>query len=174
MESWRTSTEGEIIKLKINGQLTEFLFLPDKKFHQIERAFFLNVLFRFPLQKGRISSNYGFRKSPITGRQHFHQGIDIAAPSGSEVIVAREGIVENLGYNKILGNFIVVKHEGGYTTIYGHLKKYFVELNQKLTFGMIIGQVGSTGYSTGPHLHFEIRKSGQSKNPMHLIPGKKK
>jgi murein DD-endopeptidase MepM/ murein hydrolase activator NlpD len=136
----------------------------------VERAYFLNILFRFPLSEGRLSSGYGPRKNPFTGHPEFHQGIDIAAPFGTDVVAARDGVVSLIGVDPVLGRYIQLLHEGGYETIYGHLSNVTVSLKQQIGSGMILGKVGSTGYSTGPHLHFEIRRKGKSKNPSSLLP----
>lgn len=149
----------------------EFLFLPGERFHQIERAFFLGILFRSPLPAGKLSSDYGWRISPITGNEHFHNGIDLAAPRGTEVFPAREGSVIAVGRDSVYGNYIALSHEGGYSTFYGHLDSTSVELNQTVTSTMIIGRVGDTGLSTGPHLHFELRNPNGSFDPESFLPG---
>ncbi len=147
------------------------LFFSGERFHPVERAYFLNILFRFPLPWGRLSSPYGSRANPFTGHPEFHQGIDIAAPAGTEIFAARDGIVLEASVSPILGNFVKLQHGEGYQTVYGHMSIILVSLKQKVTSGMIIGRVGSTGLSTGPHLHFEVRRKGKSKDPILLLPG---
>ena len=164
--SWRNLEEAQ--KLVIRGEV--FYFYPGGRFHPIERIFFLNALFTFPLDSQVVTSRYGPRTSPVTGRAHFHSGLDLAAPRGSNVYAARAGIVTSAGYNDTLGNFIVLDHSGGFQTVYGHLESTKVELNQNVTSGMLIGSVGSTGASTGPHLHFEVREKGASRNPENFLP----
>jgi murein DD-endopeptidase MepM/ murein hydrolase activator NlpD len=110
------------------------------------------------------------RKHPFTGGHTFHHGIDLAAPEGSEVKPARAGIVTEKGFDPILGNFLVIGHEGGYETVYGHLNFSTVELKMRVGSDTIIGVVGSTGLSTGPHLHFEIRQGGESRDPEIMLP----
>jgi len=149
---------------------TDMVFIPGERFNKIERAFFLGILFRFPIPGGRITSPFGMRYSPITGDLHFHGGIDIAAPIGTEVLSAREGRVVFVGKDLILGNYIIIQHGKYYQTIYGHLNKILVELNQNVQSGMIVGTLGNTGMSTGPHLHFEIRNNGESRDPLKLVP----
>lgn len=171
IKSWRSVENA--VKLKIHeGKYKTYYFLEGEKFHQVERSFFLGLMFRFPLPAGIISSGFGSRVNPITGSSHFHNGIDIAAPEGTEVMASRAGIVQSVGNNTICGNFISILHENNYETMYCHLKKVFVQLNQQLQSGMIIGTVGNTGMSTGPHLHFEIRSLGEPKDPSLLILGK--
>jgi murein DD-endopeptidase MepM/ murein hydrolase activator NlpD len=148
------------------------LFFLGQSFHPVERAYFLQILFRFPVYKGRLTSSYGSRDNPFTGHPEFHHGIDIAAAAGTEVFPAREGIVRETGSHPVLGNYVIILHEGGYETVYGHLEHVYVSLKQTVTSAMIIGKVGSTGMSTGPHLHFEIRRQGSSKDPLPLLPGR--
>jgi murein DD-endopeptidase MepM/ murein hydrolase activator NlpD len=147
-----------------------FDFYPGQDFSAVERAFFLNILFRFPLTLGEITSAYGPRPNPLTGSQEYHHGVDIAAPAGMQVLAARDGQVVETGFDPVLGSFIVLAHEGGYQTVYGHLSRVLVSLNQVVRSGMIIGEVGSTGRSTGPHLHFEVRRQGSSRDPLPLLP----
>ena len=148
-----------------------FRYLPGERFSSIELSYFLGILFRFPLRtSGVISSGFGFRASPFSGDRSFHHRIDIAAPRGTEAIAAREGTVIETGYDSIYGNYIVIRHQSGYETVYGHLDAVLVQLNQTIHSSMIIGNVGSTGLSTGPHLHFEIRKKGEAVNPSTLLP----
>lgn len=144
-----------------------FYFFPGEKFAALERAFFLRILFRFPLTRNhRISSGYGKRPDPFTGHQDFHNGIDIGAPTGTDVLAARDGTVTSVGYSPVYGNYIFLSHAGGYETLYGHLSKTGVKTGDPVRTGMIIGLVGNTGRSTGPHLHFEIRKKGDTKDPL--------
>jgi murein DD-endopeptidase MepM/ murein hydrolase activator NlpD len=166
LSSWRDPEKGQ--RLTINGE--RFYFFSGERFHHVERIFFLNAFFRFPLDTQLVSSRYGPRVSPISGRAHFHTGLDLAAPRGSRVYAAREGIVSRKGYNAALGNYIIIAHSGNFETVYGHLDSTEVELNQSVNSGMIIGRVGSTGASTGPHLHFEVREKGESRNPENFLP----
>jgi murein DD-endopeptidase MepM/ murein hydrolase activator NlpD len=139
----------------------------------VERAFFLNILFRFPLPLGELTSGYGPRPNPLTGSPEYHHGVDIAAPEGIEVQAARDGQVEQAGFDPVLGNVVVLAHEGGYQTVYGHLRRILVSLNQRVRSGMIVGEVGSTGRVTGAHLHFEVRRKGSSRDPLPLLPPRK-
>lgn len=147
-----------------------FDFFPGSRFSGTERAFFLHVFFRMPLPSGVITSGYGSRTSPISNRRHFHHGLDIAAPEGTEVMAARGGTVSRAGTDEELGMYVVIEHDGGFTTTYGHLAEKVVEKGDQVHYGTLIGYVGSTGLSTGPHLHFEIRSGSQSKDPLQLLP----
>ncbi len=120
---------------------------------------------------GSISSPFGERVHPINGEGSFHNGIDIAANTGTEVRAIDEGTVEKSTYNQYSGNFVVISHTGGYTSSYAHLAESRVAAGQKIKKGDIIGLVGSTGAATGPHLHMEIRNDGNPIDPMELIDG---
>ena len=112
-----------------------------------------------------ISSAYGNRMHPIHKRQIFHSGIDIAAPSGANIIAAKDGTVIISRVEGGYGNTVVIDHGGGITTLYGHCSKLLVKAGQKVKAGDTIAKAGSTGVSTGPHLHFEVRKNGSPVNP---------
>jgi murein DD-endopeptidase MepM/ murein hydrolase activator NlpD len=164
--SWRDPEKAQT--LRINGEV--FYFFAGDRFHPVERIFFLDALFTFPLDSVVITSRYGTRVSPISGRIHFHNGLDLAAPRGSNVYAARAGTVVRKAVNPVLGKYIILAHSAGYETVYGHLDSVDVELNQTVNSGIIIGRVGSTGASTGPHLHFEVREKGESRDPESLLP----
>jgi murein DD-endopeptidase MepM/ murein hydrolase activator NlpD len=155
------------------SEIREFLFLPGEDFNAVERSFFLGVLFRYPLPSGSITSGYGTRSDPFSGHSTFHNGVDIAAPFGTEVIAARDGETVFIGRDEVLGLHIILQHEGGYYTVYGHLSRGFVELNQQVESGSIIGEVGTSGASTGPHLHFEIRKGATPQDPLKYIQSRR-
>lgn len=120
---------------------------------------------------GKLSSRFGYRVDPVTKRRKtFHKGIDIAAPDGTPVYAAESGTVTDTGYKKNgYGNLIVIKHEKDLATYYGHLSKIIVDKGRSVKKGELIGKVGSTGKSTGPHLHFEIRKGNQALDPEDYI-----
>lgn len=120
--------------------------------------------FQQPVQ-GRIVSGFGMRRHPILKRRRFHYGWDIAAQAGVNIRAAKAGIVVFSGWRSAYGNCIVLDHGNGWGTVYGHCSKLLVGIGQKLKKGRIIAKVGSTGLSTGPHLHFEIRRYGSPVNP---------
>lgn len=117
----------------------------------------------------RISSLYGNRIHPITGRRRFHEGLDIAASHGNQVYAYTDGRVVQAGWNGGYGNCILVDHGNGLKTRYGHLSKTYVRVGQRVQTGERIGAVGSTGNSTGPHLHFEVIKWGRTQNPLNYL-----
>lgn len=110
-----------------------------------------------PVDGGWISSGFGRRKSPFTGAMEFHSGVDIAAHVGTPVVATAAGTVIFSGYKGALGKAVVIDHGFGIVTRYGHLDKYRVKAGQNVARGEVIGKVGTTGRSTGPHLHYEVR-----------------
>lgn len=117
----------------------------------------------------RITSNFGNRKSPTKGGSTYHQGIDIGAPVGSTVISAAAGEIVISKYSYSAGNYIMIDHGSGIFTVYMHLSVRSVDVGREVSQGQKIGEVGSTGYSTGPHLHFGIRKNGNYVNPLTFV-----
>jgi murein DD-endopeptidase MepM/ murein hydrolase activator NlpD len=117
----------------------------------------------------RVSSRYGSRIHPITGRRRFHSGLDIAAPHGSPVYAYAAGKIVEAGWNGGYGKCILIDHGNGLKTRYGHLSTIYVRVGQRVATEAKIGAVGSTGNSTGPHLHFEVIKWGWTKNPLNYI-----
>lgn len=114
----------------------------------------------------RISSRYGNRIHPITGKNSFHTGVDLACAKGKSILAARAGSVSRASYDKIYGNLVIVIHDDGYSTYYAHTSQMFVKKGDRVNAGQVIAKVGSTGYSTGNHLHFEVRINGVHKNPL--------
>ncbi len=143
---------------------------PSPEFMQDELAsqFRLREMFRSPLG-GRFSSWYGRRTHPIFKNRSFHNGVDIAAPHGTLVGAAREGRVISTGWMGGYGKTVVIRHDNGYKTLYGHLSRILVRPGQYVTSGKIIGRVGSTGFSTGPHLHFTLWHYEKLINPMKIL-----
>ncbi len=120
--------------------------------------------FSWPVS-GTITSPFGWRSNPFGGAPEFHQGLDIAAPTGTTVTAAASGTVLLAQWYGGYGNYILIDNGGGYSTGYGHLSAIYVSVGQKVKRGQAIGAVGSTGYSTGPHLHFEVRFHGKPVDP---------
>jgi murein DD-endopeptidase MepM/ murein hydrolase activator NlpD len=114
---------------------------------------------------GRQSSGYGNRTHPISGKQSFHAGIDIAAPTGTTIGAARAGEVVYAGWRGAYGLIVVIDHGESVATLYAHASRTFVRVGEVVSTGQSIAAVGSTGYSTGPHLHFEVRVNGEPTNP---------
>ncbi|UPA16604.1 M23 family metallopeptidase [Borrelia coriaceae] len=171
----RDLTKSEKIKIRKNNKISEFYFFDSLKqpelsfFSDTEMLFFLNSDFIFPLKKFIISSDFGFRPDPFTGMKNFHTGIDLAAPMNSLVFCSSYGVVVVVDYNDIYGNFVVVEHKNNVKSLYGHLSSYIVKKGDVLRTGDIVGRVGQTGRSTGPHLHFEILRKGSPVNPVKIL-----
>ena len=124
----------------------------------------------------KITSKYAMRVHPITGQYKLHTGVDISAPLGANFIAANDGVVTKAEYNSAYGNMVIIDHGGGISTLYAHGSEILVEVGQSVTRGTAVLKVGSTGYSTGPHAHFEVRIKGVTTDPLPyitngLIPG---
>lgn len=117
----------------------------------------------------RISSPFGMRTHPITGIYKLHTGTDISAPMGASFVAANDGLVVKAGYNGAYGNMVILDHGGGIQTLYAHGSEILVEVGQIVSAGTPVLKVGSTGYSTGPHAHFEVRINGNPVEPLDYI-----
>lgn len=121
---------------------------------------------RMPLEDARMSSNFGMRNHPVLGGRRSHQGIDLAAPTGTPVYATADGIVSRADWFSSYGLYISIEHGGEMQTRYAHLSRLAVADGERVRKGQIIGYVGSTGRSTGPHLHYEVRIAGSAVNPV--------
>jgi murein DD-endopeptidase MepM/ murein hydrolase activator NlpD len=119
----------------------------------------------FGIVAGHLTSSYGWRTDPISGYRKFHSGLDISASIGTPVYAYAEGVVVEAGWNNLEGYHVVIRHGSGLSTAYLHLSKILVGVGQSIKVGQNIGRVGSTGYSTGPHLHFAVMRNGVIVNP---------
>ena len=126
------------------------------------------TLMKTPLNGARLSSGFGNRKHPILGFTKMHRGVDFAAPIGTPIFAAGDGIIEYSGWNGAYGKYIRIKHNGTFKTAYAHLSKIYKKRGTRIKQGDIIGTLGSTGRSTGPHLHYEILISGRQVNPLRI------
>lgn len=122
-----------------------------------------------PVKRGWVSSGYGRRTDPFTGRTTLHKGVDFAAPYGTEVISVAAGVVTMARSKKGYGELVEINHGNGYVTRYGHNSKLLVKVGERVVKGQVIAKVGSTGRSTGPHVHFEVRRNGRVVNPAEYI-----
>lgn len=119
---------------------------------------------------GRPSSGYGLRADPVHGGTINHPGFDLAAPTGTPVAAAAAGTVVHAGPAGTYGNLVTLRHDNGFETRYAHLSAVDVAVGDRVEAGAPLGKVGTTGYSTGPHLHFEVRHDGQAIDPAPLLP----
>jgi murein DD-endopeptidase MepM/ murein hydrolase activator NlpD len=115
---------------------------------------------------GVTSSSFGIRSDPFTHQYQFHQGVDVAAPSGSQIHAAHAGTVIFSGFLSGYGKTVIIEHENGYRTLYAHAAKNLVAVGEKVASQQVIGVVGNTGRSTGSHLHFELEKNGEKLDPV--------
>jgi len=173
--------ENELLPNRLIKKIEEnTLFLEDeierreKGFEEVERIIgekrelFASTPNIFPVQ-GWISSGYGPRTNPITKKREIHQAIDIVAPWGTDVRASAQGKVIIAGWKNAYGLMIRISDGYGYYTVYGHLSRILVKQGQWVKKGETIGRVGSTGHSTGPHLHFEVWSNGKTINPLELM-----
>jgi murein DD-endopeptidase MepM/ murein hydrolase activator NlpD len=146
------------------------LFIPGAKLDWMERQEINGDLFMWPVS-GYITSSYGYRVYPFDddGGRQFHTGIDIGATTGTPVRAAMSGRVSSAGWDDVLGNHVVISHHAGYRTLYGHMSVIRVKTGAYVGTGERIGDVGTTGRSTGPHLHFTVYKNGVTVNPRSLL-----
>ena len=157
------------------SRLTRNLARYDKDLDQMlaavenDRGFFRAIPNQWPTE-GDISSDYGLRQSPFSSGTSFHDGIDIANDAGTEVVAAADGMVTFAGYLPVYGRTIIIDHAYGLQTKYGHNSNLLVSAGDKVKKGQQIAEMGNTGRSTGPHLHFSVYKNGQHQDPKIYLP----
>ena len=127
--------------------------------------------YKWPVDCYIITSEYGYRVHPLQQTTKFHAGVDIGAQSGQAIYAADSGTVATAATNDSYGNYVLINHGGGSATLYAHMSSMAVSAGQNVSKGQVIGYVGSTGWSTGPHLHFEIRQNGSTVNPLQFFSG---
>jgi murein DD-endopeptidase MepM/ murein hydrolase activator NlpD len=148
----------------------ETLFIPGARMNDMDLRLSLGELFIYPVQSRYITSPYGMRKDPISGALNFHTGIDFRANTGATVMAALDGVVSVVTENWLYGKYIIITHDNGYKTLYGHLNSYSVKQGDRVARGKKIGEAGNTGYSTGSHLHFTVYdRNNKTINPLDLL-----
>jgi murein DD-endopeptidase MepM/ murein hydrolase activator NlpD len=153
------TTTRELFRFRTEDGVVDF-FDPDGETGK-------RFLTRRPLQGGgRLASRFGYRVHPIFHRRILHTGVDLASKTGTPIYAAGDGVVEKAGWSSGYGNYTVIRHVNGFETGYGHQSKLLVKPGAKVRQGQLIGLVGSTGNSTGPHLHFEIKVNGRFVDPL--------
>jgi murein DD-endopeptidase MepM/ murein hydrolase activator NlpD len=129
-------------------------------------------LMRTPIDGARLSSGFGPRRHPILGYNRMHRGVDFAAPTGTPIYAAGDGVLTKAGRKGSYGNYIQIRHNDEFSTAYAHMSRFAdgIKKGARVRQGQIIAYVGSTGRSTGPHLHYEVLQNGQQINPMSIKP----
>lgn len=147
------------------------LFIPGAKLDKDTLRRAMGDTFINPLKtlSWRLTSRCGWRADPFTGVKQYHPGIDMAIAQGTPIYAALSGKVVACGWSNVYGNYVIIDHANGYQSLYGHMSKKLCTLNQEVSTGTKIGLVGSTGYSTGAHLHFSVYKNGRVVDPLTLI-----
>jgi len=158
------------------AEITDDVFSPTKEVALIEEVSFTEEVviddaleFIFPTEHQKITSSFGVRKHPITGEEYKHTGVDIASPKGSDIFASEEGEVIYSDWLESYGKIIILEHSNGYHSTYAHCSSLLVNVGDTVEKNQVIATVGATGNSTGPHLHFEIRKDGEAIDPVTLI-----
>ncbi|MCC3861782.1 M23 family metallopeptidase [Pseudemcibacter aquimaris] len=176
-EDGRRVQEGDIIyaRLNIKGEdIHLYRHTPEgsdypEYFHEDGQSS-KKALMKTPIEGARLSSHYGNRKHPVLGYNRLHKGTDFSAPTGTPIMAAGDGVVERASWFGSFGNYVRIRHNGSYKTIYAHMSKYGrgIKKGARVQQGQIIGYVGATGRVTGRHLHYEVHKDGKAVNPMSL------
>ena len=150
--------------------LYNFKFNNKEGYYDVDGKSVIKTLMKTPINGARLSSSFGLRKHPILGYNKLHQGTDFAAPRGTPIMASGSGVILRAQKYKGYGNFVSIKHNSTYVTAYGHMSKYGrgIKKGVRVNQGQIIGYVGSTGMSTGPHLHYEVIKNGKRINSQRL------
>ncbi len=173
LENIDTSDSGsiDIENLKQQIKITVETVGEIKDYLHVQRDIYIATPKGFPV-RGNISSNYGRREHPGSGENEFHSGIDISTSPGNPVRATADGIVSFSGWSGGSGNLVGLEHGHGFSTFYAHNRINAVKVGQKVHRGDVISYVGSTGNSTGPHVHYEIWKDGRHVNPQKYVEGK--
>lgn len=174
LESYNPSDSGsiDIIALREQVRTTVDVVGEIKDYLSKQRDVYMATPKGFPVEGGYISSGFGRRVHPLSERTDYHTGADISADAGSLIRATAEGIVRFSGLSGGSGNLVIIDHGFGYSTCYAHNKKNIVKAGQIVKRGDMIAYVGSTGSSTGPHVHYEVWKEGKALNPMPFMEGR--
>lgn len=170
LETIDTSYSGSIDIQTLMAELQKSIETVDeiKDYLRIQKDIFLATPKGYPVH-GNVTSLYGKRDHPFTKIKSYHSGIDISASPGTTIRATADGIVSHSGWNPYRGYVVVLEHGFGYSTVYAHNRRNAVKMSQKVKRGDIVGYVGSTGNSTGPHVHYEVWEKGQNVNPRKYI-----
>ena len=162
------------VSLNLSGKKLNFFNFKDKygfpQYYDENGKSTKRTIMKTPINGARLSSGFGKRKHPILGYTKIHRGLDFAAPLGTPIFAAGDGIIEKVGWNGTYGRYIRIRHTGTYKTAYAHLSGFNknVRIGKRVSQGKTIGYVGSSGRSTGPHLHYEVLRNNKQVNPMNI------
>ncbi|OQX30012.1 MAG: hypothetical protein B0D92_00705 [Spirochaeta sp. LUC14_002_19_P3] len=166
-ERWKAQI-GVKVAVSVGEGSKKLVFYQGAKFTSAERISFLGKIFASPLHGGTLTSGFGYRPNPFTGKISYHAGVDLMADVGTPVYSVRDGKVLETGTLEIYGIYVIIYHDDLYQTMYAHLQEVLVEEGQQVQTGEIIALSGNSGISTGPHLHFEVRRNGRAIDPMRI------
>jgi murein DD-endopeptidase MepM/ murein hydrolase activator NlpD len=168
------ASEGRLVPT-LQQSLKEYDFLRTANFsayyHRYARPWQVNVIPSLWPVDGRLESGFGKRMDPFSGEGAVHRGVDISAPSGTPVHAAADGVVVFASTMSGYGRVVVIDHGNGFQTYYAHLSAFAVIAGQEIRQGAVLGAVGSSGRTTAPHLHYEVRRFGAPQNPSHFLNG---
>ena len=160
--------KGDIERLQTEAMSREESLSELERLLQVKKEMLTHTPSIWPVM-GWVTSGFGFRTNPFTGLTQMHEALDISNRVGTLVVAPADGIVSDVGNDNAVGKMVVIFHGFGMTTRYGHLNRVFVKIGQSVKRGDKIAEVGMTGKTTGPHLHYEVRLNGISVNPMRYI-----
>ena len=164
----------KFVSINLSGKKLNFFEYKDKygfsKYYDENGKSSKRTLMKTPINGARLSSRYGNRRHPVLGYTKMHRGLDFAAPKGTPIFAAGDGIIEKAGWNGSYGRYIRIRHIGDYKTAYAHLSRIHkrIRTGRRVSQGNIIGYVGSSGRSTGAHLHYEVILNNRQINPMNI------
>jgi len=142
-----------------------------KEYLQVQKDVYVSTPRGYPVSGYRLTSTYGMRPDPMDNKTKFHSGVDLACKQGTPIQATADGIVSHSGWTSDSGYVVVLEHGLGFSTIYAHNKSNAVKVGQQVRRGDVIGSVGSTGRTTGPHVHYEVLKDGKTVNPAPYLAG---
>ena len=165
---WKSLDNGELVMTPVSSAVTKIASVPSAATY---RPATVSIPSRMPVNGAALTSGYGMRIHPVLGGRRAHKGVDLSEPVGSPVYATADGMVSRADWFSSYGLFISLEHGGNIQTRYGHLSRLNVAAGQAVHKGDLIGYVGTTGRSTGPHLHYEVRIAGVAVNPVPYLQG---
>jgi hypothetical protein len=173
LDTIETSYSGDIDIQNLMGEIQKTVERVDeiKDYLRIQKDLYMATPKGYPVE-GNISSPYGKRDNPISGERSFHSGVDISATPGIPIRATADGVVSYSGWTQSSGNVVLVEHGCGFSTAYAHNRSNVVKVGQRVKRGETVGYIGSSGKSTGPHVHYEVWEKGKRINPSKFLQGR--